>query len=87
MTPTDSADGERRRLTAALKKERKAAERRVQRIRKELDESEEVASLERQGELLKANLRRVDPRAESVTVEDFETGEPVVIPIDPKPRV
>jgi len=79
-----TADGDRRRLTAALKKERKSAARRAERIRAELSEAEETATLQRHGELLKANLGRIEPGAHSVTVEDFETAEPVVIPIDPK---
>lgn len=79
-----SADADRRRLVAALKKERKSAARRVERIEAELAEAEQATVLQQQGELLKANLGRVEAGAESVTVEDFETGEPVVIPLDPK---
>ncbi len=79
-----SADDVRRTLLAVLKKERKSAERRTLRIEEELREAEEVNTLERNGELLKANLARVTPGASSVTVADFVTGEPVVIPLDSK---
>lgn len=78
------ADGDRRRLLAAIKKERKSAARRVERIEAELAESEEAATLVRNGELLKANLGRIEAGADSITVEDFETGSPVTVPLDPK---
>ena len=79
-----SADEDRRRLANALKKERKSAARRLERIEAELAESDEATTLQRNGELLKANLGRIAPGAESVTVEDFETGAPVEIALDPK---
>ncbi|MFO0691400.1 MAG: NFACT RNA binding domain-containing protein [Myxococcota bacterium] len=79
-----SVDDERRSLLGVLRKERKAAERRIERIEEELREADEVGTLERHGELLKANLAKVAPGAASVTVADFETGLPVEIPLDPK---
>ena len=81
---TQSAGDERKVLLALLKKERSAAVRRIERIEAELHEAEEVGTLERHGELLKANLARVSPGARSVSVPDFTTDEPVVIPLDPK---
>jgi predicted ribosome quality control (RQC) complex YloA/Tae2 family protein len=78
------AGSDRRRLVAALKKERKSASRRVERIEAELAEAEEANELQRNGELLKANLSRIVPGEASLVVSDFETGEPVEIPIDPK---
>ena len=78
------AGNDRRRLAAALKKERKSASRRVQRIEAELKEAEEVNALQRNGELLKANLSRIVPGEASLVARDFETGEPVEIPLDPK---
>lgn len=78
------ADSDRRDLLSVLKKERKSAARRLARIEEELAESDEATTLQRHGELLKANLGRIDAGADSVTVADFETGEPVVIPLDPK---
>ncbi len=78
------ADSDRRRLLAAVKKERKSALRRVERIDRELAEAEEANELQRNGELLKANLSRIKGGDSSVTVEDFESGNPVVVPLDPK---
>jgi len=69
---------------AALKKERKSAQRRVQRIEAELAEAEETNTLQRDGELLKVNLSRIVAGETSIIVEDFETGEPVEIRLDPK---
>ena len=79
-----TADDDRRRLLAVLKRERKSAARRVERIEAELEEAEEAGHLQRQGDLLKAQLSKVTPGAASVTVEDFEAGVPVEIELDPK---
>lgn len=79
-----SVEDERRTLLALLRRERKAAERRIERIEEELREADAVGELERHGELLKANLARVGPGAATVVVPDFTTGEPVTIPLDPK---
>lgn len=81
---TQSVGDEQKILLGILKKERKSAERRIERIEAELREADEVGTLEGHGELLKANLARVRPGASAVTVSDFETGEPVVIPLDPR---
>ncbi len=80
----ERAGSDRRRLVVALKKERKSALRRVERIEAELAEAEGANSLQRNGELLKANLSRVVPGETSVVARDFETGEPVEIRLDPK---
>ncbi|HEB88960.1 MAG TPA: hypothetical protein ENI85_05275, partial [Deltaproteobacteria bacterium] len=80
----DRADRERRELLAVLRKERRNAERRLAKIEAELAEAEAASALAREGELLKANLARVVPGADSIEVSDFETGEPVRIGLDPK---
>lgn len=79
-----ASGGDRRRLLNALKKERKSSQRRVERIEAELAEAEEANTLQRHGELLKANLSRIGSGESVVVVEDFETGEPVEIRVDPK---
>jgi predicted ribosome quality control (RQC) complex YloA/Tae2 family protein len=75
---------DRRRLLSAIGKERKSSERRLSRIETELAEADEATTLQRQGELLKSNLSRIEPGATSIEVRDFETDEPVVIALDPK---
>ena len=79
----EAAD-DRRRLLAILAKERKAAARRVARIEAELREADEANTLQQHGELLKANLARIEPGSDSIEVRDFESGEPVTIALDPK---
>jgi predicted ribosome quality control (RQC) complex YloA/Tae2 family protein len=79
-----AADEDRRRIRNALKRERKSAARRLGRIEAELAESDEATTLQRNGELLKGNLGRIESGADTITVEDFETGEPIAIPLDRK---
>jgi predicted ribosome quality control (RQC) complex YloA/Tae2 family protein len=79
-----SSEDERRSLLAAIKKERKSAARRVARIEAELEEAEEANALQRHGELLKTRLKEISPGATQVTIEDFETGDPVEIRLDPR---
>lgn len=79
-----AADEDRRRLANALKKERKTAERRLERIEAELAEADQATTLQQHGELLKANLGRIEAGASEITVDDFTTGDPVTIALDPK---
>jgi predicted ribosome quality control (RQC) complex YloA/Tae2 family protein len=58
--------------------------RRLGRIEAELAEAGEANTLQRYGELLKANLGRISAGDTSICVSDFESGEPVEIPLDPK---
>ena len=71
------------RVAKALRKERKAAEKRVERIDAELAEAEHAGDLQRHGELLKGALARVEPGMREIEVADYATGEPVRIPLDP----
>jgi len=73
-----------RTLSKALRKERKNAERRFQRVEAELAEADQAPVLQRHGDLLKTTLGQVSPGDESVTVHDYEAGEDVVLPLDPK---
>ncbi|MEE8164743.1 MAG: NFACT RNA binding domain-containing protein [Myxococcota bacterium] len=75
---------QKRQLLRAVKQARKSTGRRVERLEEELAEAEMTDRLARQGELLKSNLSRVRPGAASLQVEDWETGEPVEIDLDPK---
>jgi predicted ribosome quality control (RQC) complex YloA/Tae2 family protein len=71
------------RLAKALRKERKAAERRAARIEGELAEAEQASELQRHGELLKGALGRVEPGMDAIIVRDHATDEDVEIPLDP----
>ncbi len=74
----------RHQLAQALKKQRAALDRKARGLQRDAAAGEEAPHLERWGELLKGNLRQVGKRASEVEVRDFETGENVTIPLDPK---
>lgn len=66
--------------TAALEK----ARRREHERRTALEKSERAEHWRRQGELLMANLWAMQPGQEAFIGEDWETGEQVTIPLDPR---
>ena len=74
----------RQALSRSLRKERKTLERKLDKIGRSLAEAEQAVGLERSGELLKSVLSRVKKGDSEVTASDFDSGEPVVIPLDPK---
>ncbi|MCZ6781832.1 MAG: NFACT family protein [Proteobacteria bacterium] len=78
------ADDLARRLGVALRKERKGADRRAAKVEAELAEADRATELQRQGELLKSVLADVRPGDREVRARDYETGEEVTIPLDPK---
>ncbi|NNL67737.1 MAG: hypothetical protein HKP30_15915, partial [Myxococcales bacterium] len=82
----DLAQGreEARRLGQCVAKELARLERRQQKLEKDAQAGEEAAVHHRHGELLKGALGQVESGASEVVVEDFATGEPVRIPLDPK---
>lgn len=73
-----------RELRQILKRERKSAERRLDKLEQELAEADRATDLQRHGELLKGALGRIEPGAGEIVLRDYETGEDVVIPLDPK---
>jgi predicted ribosome quality control (RQC) complex YloA/Tae2 family protein len=73
-----------RSLRQVLKRERKSALRRLERLEGELAEADQASELQRHGELLKSALGRIEPGASQITLDDYETGAPVTIPLDPK---
>ncbi|MCG8588051.1 MAG: NFACT RNA binding domain-containing protein, partial [Proteobacteria bacterium] len=72
-----------RRISQVLRRERKAVTRRREKLERELAEADQANELQRRGELLKSALAQVEPGAASVTVTDWDTGEPVEVPLDP----
>jgi predicted ribosome quality control (RQC) complex YloA/Tae2 family protein len=73
----------RERLGRAFAKERRALEKKLAAVRGGLAAAREADALRRQGELLKANLARLEPGAREAELQDFETGERVRVPLDP----
>jgi len=71
-------------LATALRKEVKNARRRLERVEAELAEADQASVLQRHGELLKGSLDRISTGDTEVRLTDYETGEPVVVPLDPK---
>ena len=74
----------RRRLETALRKELRSLDRKLDKTARELDKAEAAVGLERRGELLKSALDRVERGDVEVVVEDWDSGEPVHIELDPK---
>lgn len=74
----------RQAVSRSLRKERKTLERKLDKIGRSLADAEKAVGLERAGELLKGVLSQVRRGDSEVTARDFDTGEPVVIPLDPK---
>jgi len=72
------------RVARALRKERKQAQRRLDRVESELSEADDVNRLERAGELLKGSLAAVPSGASEFVARDYSTGEEVAIALDPR---
>ncbi len=73
-----------RQLLRVLKREQKTARRRFEKIEAELAEADLAEEYARHGELLKSVLGKISPGDSEVRVRDYESGEQVVIPLDPK---
>src|SRR5262249_51451511 len=64
----------RRRLAAALRKEHRSLERKLEKVERELAGAEAAAQLERQGELLKSAQGRVKRGDREVVVRDWDSS-------------
>ena len=53
-------------------------------FRTRLEQSADAESYRQQGDLLMAHLRELQPGMKSITLKDFETGEPVKIKLNPE---
>jgi predicted ribosome quality control (RQC) complex YloA/Tae2 family protein len=72
-----------RRIAQALRKQRAALDKKLALVEQDLGAAEEAQRLARQGELLKAHLREVQPRQDSITLRDFASGDAVEVALDP----
>lgn len=72
-----------RQIGTAFRKELQFLEKREAKIAADLAAARAATGARRQGELLKGALRQVQPGAERVVAQDYETGEEVVIRLDP----
>jgi len=74
---------QKEKLVAAVMKQRDRALRRVEAQEGDLAEARGFDRWRRLGDLLTGNLHLVKPRAKSVAVLDYETGETVEVALDP----
>lgn len=77
------ADDLRRRVGGALRREVQFLDKRATKLAADLEAATAATGGRRLGELLKGVLHQVRPGASAVTALDYESGEEVVIPLDP----
>jgi len=73
-----------RELERAVRRKHKRLQRRRDAIQGDLDRADEIPALERAGHLLLAHGAEVPRGAREAQIADWETGQPVHIPLDPK---
>ena len=71
------------RLGRALRRARRALDRRGEAVATDAAGAEEAAALRHRGELLKGALAAVRPRQREILLQDYETGREVRIELDP----
>ncbi len=77
-----SFDDTKRKLENTTKGYKKKLQKKLQETLERLQESEKAELYKKQGELLTANLYRVEKGAKGVEVDDWESGEKLKIPLD-----
>ncbi len=80
----DDAGETRRRIAQALRKQAAVQARKEKVLRRDLEQAEQAEEWRRRGELLKGSLSSLGAGSEEVELRDFETGETVRVPLDPK---
>jgi predicted ribosome quality control (RQC) complex YloA/Tae2 family protein len=73
-----------RRIEQSVKKERTFLDRKAINLQEDLGEARQAKACKRKGELLKNVLHTIRPGDDLVMATDFQTGEMVEIPLDPK---
>jgi predicted ribosome quality control (RQC) complex YloA/Tae2 family protein len=71
------------RLERVLRKEAKALDRKLSKLEVEIAQAQTATGFERQGELLKGGLDRVQRGAREVVMRDWDSGADVTIALDP----
>jgi predicted ribosome quality control (RQC) complex YloA/Tae2 family protein len=72
------------RIENAVKRERAFLDRKFVNLQEDLGEARQAESYKRKGELLKTVLHAIKPGADKIAATDYQTGEAVEIPLDPK---
>jgi predicted ribosome quality control (RQC) complex YloA/Tae2 family protein len=73
----------KRELAAPLKARVKSLERRMHKIQADADRLKHLAERQYEGELLKSSLSRIKKGMEAIEVQDWATGNPRVVRLDP----
>uniref|UniRef100_A0A383VBP0 NFACT RNA-binding domain-containing protein n=1 Tax=Tetradesmus obliquus TaxID=3088 RepID=A0A383VBP0_TETOB len=71
------------RLSTAVKAALKKARGRVNAFEQQLQAADEVAAVQKQADIIVANMYRLQPNASQLEAEDWDTGKPVFITLDP----
>ncbi|MBI4964246.1 MAG: NFACT family protein [Desulfomonile tiedjei] len=80
---SDLLEGMRRALAAPLKARLRSLDKRLAKIREDNDRAEAFIARGEEGELLKANLRRISKGMDRIVVQDWTTGQDRTIELDP----
>ncbi len=80
---TEGLDARRSRLRGLVRAPLERSQRRVTLVRQQLAEAEQQLALRMQGELLLAYQPELGPGQRGVELDDYNTSQPVTIPIDP----
>ncbi len=73
----------RKELSGPLRTRMRSLDRRINKIQADAHRLKQFTDLQEEGELLKANLRKIKKGMTSIEVTDWQTGEPRVIALDP----
>jgi predicted ribosome quality control (RQC) complex YloA/Tae2 family protein len=73
-----------RKIEQAIKKEKSFLERKFVNLQEDLGNAQKAEEHKRKGELLKGILHTIKPGDDAASATDYETGETVEIPLDPK---
>jgi predicted ribosome quality control (RQC) complex YloA/Tae2 family protein len=73
----------RKELSAPLRTRMRSLDRRINKIHADAHRLKHFTDLQEEGELLKANLRKIKKGMTSIGVTDWQTGEPRMIALDP----
>ena len=71
-------------VRSAVKNAMKKTKTKIAQLNKQMGSADKNADLQKLGDLLMANVHRCEPGMTSIEVEDWDTGEKVVIELDPQ---
>lgn len=78
-----ASEQKRHSFSTAIRRELDFATRKAANLKQDLEDAKQAREKKRLGELLKTVMADLPPGAEKAVARDFESGEPVEIPLDP----